>query len=174
MRIIALTLTLFTVTPSASTLAAVAVFVANAERKWPVDEREPAVTAEALRLLEAAGRAIADDWALDSGDVPESIADFASARAELEQQVRGDEDRPRFAREALVKGAEMIEALTTALDLDDAAVRRQLSALERSAEALDRKEQVRQQGEALEEYFHQTAELLQGLLDAPAPQRTER
>ena len=63
----------------------------------------------------------------------------------------------------------MIDALTTALDLDDDVMRQQLSDLEESAEALDRKRHLRQQGDALEQYFHQTAELLQGLLDAPAP-----
>lgn len=159
---------LLVVTPSASTLAAVAVFTANTERKWPVDEREPFVTAEALRLFEAAGRAIADDWKIDTGKVHESIAAFGTARAALEVKARGDDDRPQFAREALARGRTMIDALAGALERDDATTRQQLSEFKHSADALDRKRQVRQQGEVLERYFHQAGELMQALINTPA------
>ena len=165
----AILITLLAFTPSVSTVAAVAVFTANAERKWPVDEREPFVTAEALRLLEVAGRAIADDSKLNTGKVHDSIAAFEAARAALEVKVRGDKDRPHLAREALVKGRAMIDALAAALDRDDGPMRRQLAELKQTADALDRKRQVRQQGEVLERYFHQAAELMKGLIQTPAP-----
>jgi hypothetical protein len=160
-------ITLLLVTPSASTMAAVALFAANAERAWPVDEREPFVTAEALRLLEGAGHAIATDWKVDSGKVHDSIAALGAARAALEAKLRGDSERPRQAREALGKGRVMMDNLADALDKDDAATKRQLSELKHAADALDHKRQVRQQGEVLERYFRQASELMKGLIEAP-------
>jgi hypothetical protein len=149
-------------------MAAVAVFAANAERsKWPADEREPFVTAETLRLLEAAGRAIAGDWKVDTGKVHGSITAFASARAALDGKA-GDEDaRPSLARDALVKGTTMITALAAAIDRDDATTKQRLSALKKSAESLDRKRQLRQQADALERYFHQASELLRAISVTP-------
>jgi hypothetical protein len=166
MRTIAL-IALLAITPSPSTMAAVAVFAANAERKWPADDREPFVTAETLRLLEAAGRAIAVDGKVDTGKVHESIAAFASARSVLEAKATDEAVRGQLARDALVKGATMITTLATALDRGDAATRQALAALKQSADALDRKRQVRQQGDVMERYFHQAAELLRALIATP-------
>ena len=169
MIVVALALSLLSSSPSASTLAAVAVFAANADRTWPVDDREPAVTAEALRLLEVAGKSLADDWGVNAGDVRKSITAFASARAALEKQARGEEDRPRYAREAIIKGAAMIAELAGAASLDDSTTRQKLSDLKKAAEDLDRKKQVREQGAVLEKYFKQAAALMRELVEAPEP-----
>lgn len=166
MRAVALTLSLLTVTQSPATMAAVAVFVANAERKWPADEREPFVTAEALRLMEAAASAIADEGKINTGKVHESIVEFSKARLVAVDAAAAEDDRALLARNALMKGQAMLEAL--AASHTDATMRQRLTELKRSAEALDRKRQLRQQADALERYFHQAADVLRALLTGAA------
>lgn len=169
MRAIALAVTLLTVTQSPATMAAVAIFAANVDRKWPTDEREPFVTAEALRLMEAAASAIADETKTNTGKVNAAIIDFSKARVAAVDQRVAEDDRARLIGNALVKGQSMLEALVAAHA--DATLRQRLIELKRSAEALDQKRPLRQQGDALERYFHQAADVLRALLTA-APANT--
>jgi len=172
MTAIVLTLSILSSSPSATTLAAVAVFVANTDRQWPVDEREPFVTAEALRLMEVAGRALADDWGVNTGDLRESIEAFSQSRVALEKQARGDADRPRYARDALAKGEAMLSELAAVLDLDDATLTKLMAQLEDTTADFDRKRQVRQQADVLESFFHHAAAVMRELVDAPPPRRS--
>jgi hypothetical protein len=164
---VAVTLALLTLSQSPSAMAAVVVYTVNAERKWPTDEREPFVTSEALRLMEAAVRALAADRKVDNAKLKTSIDTLVAARAELEPVKPGDDERPALVRDALIKGATMVEALTTSLRRDDETMRSRLTELKRSAEALDRKRKLEQQADSLERYFHQASVLLNAMLDAP-------
>ena len=168
MTVIVLSLSILFSSPSAQTLATIAVFVANTDRQWPVDEREPFVTAEALRLLEAAGRSLADDWGVNDGDVHESIAAFSLSRVALEKQARGDDDRPRYVREALANAESMLDALAAAVDLDETTPQL-LARLEDTTDEFDRKRQVRQQVDVLETFFGHAAALMRELADSPPP-----
>jgi len=167
MIVFAFTLTLLSASPSASTLAAVAVFAANVDRTWPADEREPFVTAEALRLMEVAGRSIADDLRVNSGVVRKSLDAFASTRAALEGEAR-EEERPRYAREALARGRAMLAALAAALHMSDGTTRQRLAALDKSADDINRKRALRKQRRTIEDYFRQAAGMMRALLDAQA------
>jgi hypothetical protein len=167
MSSIAITLFLLSTIQSATTLAAVAIFNVNAERKWPVDDREPAVTAEALRLLEVAAKGIADDRKIDDGKVRQAIADFTAARTAFERQRSGDATRPGAAREALREGRSMIDAIADALDLDDQPMQQLLSDLKRTADSFDKHRPVRQQADVLEKYFHAASQLAREMVDAP-------
>lgn len=164
---VALILIALTITPSAATMAAVAVYSVNAERKWPADEREPAITSETLRLLEAATRAIAGDWKVDKGKLADGITGFASARATLDKLARGDKERPVAAREVLLKGRAMIDALAASVARDDAATRKPLADLKQAADQFDRRRPVRDQADVLERYFRQSSAVLKALLEAP-------
>src|SRR4051794_12284325 len=93
----ALSLALDQPTLSPTTLAAIAVFEVNADRKWPADDREPVVTAEALRLLELAARGIATDAHIDAGKIRKSIDDFEKAHAALAPLPRDDQRLPAAA-----------------------------------------------------------------------------
>src|SRR4051812_13734025 len=97
---VAVTLALLTFTQSPSTMAAVAVFTANVERKWPTDDREPFVTLEALRLMGAAVGTIAAERKVDGGKLKQSMDVFAAARAELEPAKIGDDEKPPLVRDA--------------------------------------------------------------------------
>jgi hypothetical protein len=157
---VAVTLALLTFTQSPTTMAAVAVFTANVERKWPTDEREPFVTLEALRLMEAAVGTVATDRKIDNTKLKQAMDGFAAARASLEPAKIGDDEKPPLVRDALIKGAAMIEALTSAVRPDDAATRSRLTELRKFAEALDRKRKLSEQVEVLQRYFHEADELL--------------
>src|SRR5262245_13941195 len=116
----ALTLSIATATPSASTLAAVKVFAVNVDRDWPSDDaRGQAVTAEALRLMAVAARAMADDSKVDDRKLRDAIAEFDSARETLSLHPRGDRQRPAFARGALEDGRKVIDQLAAALQCAD-------------------------------------------------------
>lgn len=159
---IVLTLTLFTATQSASTLAAVTMFTTNVDRTWPADDREPFVTVEALRLMETAAAAIADEGKVNTGKVKDAIADLTKARESLEAHA-SDDEHSRLTREALLTGHEMVEAL---VESQRAArdTRQKLSELKRAAESLDRKKPAREQGEVLQRYFRHAAELLRAMI----------
>jgi hypothetical protein len=167
MPIIPLTFILLGAMQSPSTMANVAIFTVNAERKWPSDEREPAITAEALRLLEVSATGIADDRHIDDKKVRESIADFKTAREAFEKEPRGGADRPKAAREALAKGRSMLDALADALDLDDQPMQKLLSDLKRTTDDFDRRRPIAQQADLLEKYFRDASQLTKELLDAP-------
>jgi hypothetical protein len=85
---------------------------------------------------------------------------FTAVRAELEPAKIGSEEKPPVVRDALLKGATMIDALMQAVRRDDQTTRSQLAELERSAEALDRKRKLSEQADVLQRYFHQASELL--------------
>ena len=155
--------------PSAATLAAVAIFRANVVRQWPTDERGPAVTVEALRLMERATRGIADDWHITDDKFRDSMADFESAWEALSRHAPGDKNRPALARDALDQGRTMIDLLAEALRDTGTPIKTGLSAMKESVEQFDRKQPVRQQVDVLERYFDQAAALLQSMLDAPPP-----
>lgn len=165
-RTAAVALMLFTAAQSPTAMAAVVMFATNVDRKWPADEREPFVTVEALRLMEAAAVAIAEDAKANTGKVKEAIDEAAAARTALEQRVADEDERPRLTRDALLKGHAMIESLAGGVRRTNATTRERLSGLKRSAEAIDRKRNLREQGETLERYFGAAAELLRGMLDA--------
>jgi hypothetical protein len=160
---VAVTLALLTFTQSPSTMAAVAVFTANVERTWPADDREPFVTLEALRLMEAAVAAVATDRKVDNPKLKQSIDAFTAVRAELEPAKIGSEEKPPVVREALIKGVAMIEALAGAVRREDATTKSRLSELKKSADALDRKRKLSEQGDVLQRYFHEASELLKAL-----------
>jgi hypothetical protein len=162
---IALTLILATAAQSPATMAAVAVFAANADRKWPADDREPFVTAEALRLMEAAATAIADESKINTGKVRDAIVEFSKVRLVAADHATAEDDRAAITRDALIKGELMINALAAASHRD-AASRQPLAELKKSAEQIDKKKQLRQQAEALEKYFHDAAELLRAMMAA--------
>ncbi len=173
MRTLALALTVVTLAQSPSTLAAVAVFTANVERKWPADEREPAVTGEALRLMDAAARAIAEDAKIDSGKIRQAMDGFAAVRKAMDTPARSEDDRTLVVRDALAKGAMVVEAVAVARRREDPKTKTQLGELKRAAEAVDRKKQLRQQGDLLERYFRQAAELMRALQVPDAPATTK-
>jgi hypothetical protein len=159
------TLSMVNPSPSASTFAAVALFAANVDRQWPTDERGPAVTGEALRLMAVAARGIADDWKIEDGKLRESIAAFDRAREELFRHQRGDEKRPEVARDALDEGRVLIDRLAEALNHDDRTTRER-SALKALVESFDDDKPVREQVDELEKYFQQAAAVLKSMLDA--------
>jgi hypothetical protein len=160
-----LTSILITAAQSPATMASVAVFAANAERKWPADDREPFVTGEALRLMEAAAAAIADDAKINTGKVHDAIVEFSKVRLVATDHATAEDDRAAITRDALIKGESMINALAAALH-HEAASRQQLAALKKSAESIDKKTQLRAQAAALEKYFHDAAGLLRTMLAA--------
>jgi len=161
-----LTLSLLNATPSASTLAAVAVFAANVDRQWPADDRAPVVTDEALRLMAVATRAVADDLKVNQGKLHDAIDEFVLSREALQRHKPGDPKRPELARKALDDGREMLEQLVVALRVQ------QLTAVERAAlkkfvKNFDEDRPVQQQADDLEQYFQQAATLLRKIVDAP-------
>jgi len=159
-----LTLALQTASPSATTLAAVERFAVNVDRKWPTDEREPFVTGEVLRLMLDATRAIATDWRLDDRKLRESIDDVEAARAALLRLPRGDRKRPQLAREVLDKGRQMIDRLTDAIGEDDTA-RATLAALNDSLRKFEDDRPVRQQVDAMKEYFQEAVKVFRTIVD---------
>lgn len=162
-----LTMSLLAVAPSATTLAAVAVFSANADRHWPKDDRAPAVTGEVMRLMAAAARAMADDWKVNDGKLRASIADFDAAREELFKSPRGDQQRSVAAREALDHGRVMIDRLAEALNCASLTAKDR-GALKKLVEDFDDDRPVEQQAGDLEKYFQQAAALVRTMLDAAA------
>ena len=78
---VAATVTVPVASTVASAMAAVAVFAVNADRQWPSDEREPVVTAEALRLMEAAALEVAAGAKPENKAATVSIDRFKTARA---------------------------------------------------------------------------------------------
>ena len=165
---VAVALALLTFTQSPPTMAAVAVFTANVERTWPADDREPFVTLEALRLMGAAVGTITADRKIDNAKLKQSIDAFTAARAQLEPSKIGDDEKPPLVRDALIKGAMMVEALTTATRRDDSTTRSRVAELKRSADALDRKRKLTEQADLLQRYFHQVSELLKMFGDPAA------
>lgn len=165
-RTVAVAMMLFTAAQSPTAMAAVVMFATNVDRKWPADEREPFVTVEALRLMEAAAAAIADDAKVNTGNVKEAIDEVAAARTALEQRVADEDERPRLTRDALLKGHALIDSLAAGVRRSNATTRERLNGLKRTAEAIDRKRNVREQGETLERYFSAAAELLRSMLDS--------
>ena len=160
-----LTLALIAPSPSAATLAKVAVFAANVNRQWPSDDRGPVVTGEALRLMAAAARAIADDRKVDEGKLRDTIADFDSAREALFQHPRGDRKRPEYARAALADGRLVIERLAETLGLS-ARTSGDRAALKKFVEEFDQDRPVSEQVDDLEQYFQNAAALLKSMLEA--------
>ena len=145
---------------SPSAMAAVAVFAVNAERQWPADERQPIVTAEALKLMEAAARELAAGAKPENKALLAAIDRFKAARADAE---KGADDANRL-RLALVAGADMLEDLVAASK--DAASAQRSAEVKRLANALDRKVAPRQQSAALEKYFRAAAALLRGAMQS--------
>jgi hypothetical protein len=163
-----LTLALVNASPSASTLAAVAIFAANVDRQWPTDEREPVVTGEALRLMAVAARGMADDWKVDDGKVRDSIAAFESASEALAQQAGDDRQRAEMTRKVLDEGRQMIERLAVALNSADLTATGR-AGLKKAVDDFDKKKPVPQQADQLEQYFQQAAKLLRAIVDQPTP-----
>lgn len=141
-------------------MAAVAVFAVNAERQWPSDERQPVVTAEALRLMEAAARELAAGAKPENKTLLAAIDRFKAARADAET---GAEDATRV-RNALVAGAEMLEGVIGASK--DTAATQRVAEVKRLANAFDRKIAPKQQSAALEKYFRAAAALLRGTVQS--------
>lgn len=163
--VIALTLILAAAAQAPSTMAAVAIFNVNVDRKWPVDEREPAVTAEALRLMEAAVQAVIEERKLDAPKLRQSISAFTQAREALGRTAE-DKDRAPLVRDALLKGRMMAESVASATGLSDEATRQRLAGLKTAADAFDRARPVRDQADILERYFRTSSELLHAILAA--------
>jgi hypothetical protein len=169
MHAIIFSLALLSAVQSPTTLAAVALFAANVDRDWPADEREPLVTAEALRLMAAATQAIAEEWKVSDGKVRQAIAAFDSARQGLSSEAPDSPRRSPRTGAALDAGRLAIEQLTTALRITDATTKGRLASLKRSVEKFSREPAAPQQADVLEQYFRDAAALLRSMLDAPAP-----
>lgn len=167
MRVIAVLLSLLSVTPSAATFAAVALFAANVDRKWPADDRAPAVNGEALRLMSAATKAIGSDFKISDDKWRDAMADFDTDRDALAAEVGDEERRAELVRDTLDSGRKALERLASAMKLTDRTTKGHLDALKTSIDKFDRDTPARQQGEVFAEYFREAAALLKSMLDAP-------
>lgn len=165
MTALLLTLSLVSAAPSATTLAAVAIFSANVDRHWPKDDRAPAVTGEVMRLMAEATRAMADDWKVNDGKLRSAIAEFDTAREQLFKHPRGDQERPEVTRDALDAGRVMIDRLAEALNCERL-TSKERDELKKFVKAFDEDRPVEQQVDDLEKYFQQAASLVQTLLEA--------
>ena len=145
---------------SPSAMAAVAVFAVNADRAWPSDDREPVVTAEALRLMEAAARELAAGAKPENKAATVSIDRFKTARTDAGSAA---EDATKL-RTALVAGADAIADLVGTSK--DATTTQRVAELRRLANAFDKKIAPRQQAGALEKYFKSAAALLRGVIQS--------
>jgi hypothetical protein len=165
MTALLLTLSLVNAAPSATTLAAVAIFSANVDRQWPKDDRAPAVTGEVMRLMAVAARGMADDWKVNDGKLRDAIADFDTAREQLFKHPRGDRERPEVTRDALDAGRVMIDRLAEALNCARL-TSKERAALKKFVEEFDDDRPVEQQVDDLAKYFQQAAALVRTMLDA--------
>ena len=145
---------------SPSAMAAVAVFAVNADRQWPSDEREPVVTAEALRLMEAAALEVAAGAKPENKAATVSIDRFKTARTAAGAAAQD----ATMLKAALVAGAEAMADLVATSK--DATTTQRVAELKRLANAFDKKIAPRQQAGAIEKYFKSAAALLRGVIQS--------
>jgi hypothetical protein len=140
---------------------ALRAFVLAAEREWPGESLQQAMTAEALGLLANAVISVAERKKVAMPELPRDIQELrrqTTAYANGPPDSAGQTER---LRQAFTSAADIIDELVEAAGLEKRPIDPRLSALRRAAESLDPASTPRRQQDVIERFFHHATEALQ-------------